>query len=65
MNADILRGKWKQIKGDVKHKWGKLTDDDLAQIDGSRDKLVGVLQERYGESKEDAEKEVDTWQTWS
>ncbi len=63
MNADILRGKWNQIKGKVKQKWGKLTDDDLARIQGSKDELVGAIQERYGKSKDAAEKEVDSWNT--
>jgi uncharacterized protein YjbJ (UPF0337 family) len=61
MNADILRGKWNQIKGKAKRKWGKLTDDDLDKVEGSRDELVGAVQERYGKSKEEAEKEVDEW----
>ncbi len=59
MNKDILKGKWMQIRGDVKKNWGKLTDDDLTQIDGDRDKLIGRLQERYGYSREKAEHEVD------
>ncbi len=61
MNADTLRGKWKQIKGQAKKQWGKLTDDDLDKVEGSRDELVGKIQERYGKSKEAAEKEVDSW----
>jgi len=63
MNADILRGKWNQVKGQAKQKWGKLTDDDLAKVNGSRDELVGIIQERYGKTKEAAEKEVDSWST--
>lgn len=63
MNADILRGKWNQIKGKVKQKWGKLTDDDLDKVEGSRDELVGFIQERYRKSKDAAEKEVDSWKT--
>jgi len=63
MNADILRGKWNQIKGKAKQKWGKLTDDDLDKVQGSRDELVGVIQERYGKSRDAAEKEVDSWKT--
>ncbi|HZN02700.1 MAG TPA: CsbD family protein [Candidatus Polarisedimenticolia bacterium] len=59
LNQDVLKGKWKQMRGQVKQWWGDLTDDDLDQIDGSVDKLVGRLQERYGYAKEDAEKEVD------
>ena len=61
MNWDQAEGKWKQVKGTVKQKWGKLTDDDLAVIAGSRDKLVGRIQERYGMAKDAAEKEVDSW----
>jgi uncharacterized protein YjbJ (UPF0337 family) len=59
MNRDVLKGKWMQIRGDVKRQWGKLTDDDMTQIDGDRDKLMGTLQERYGYSREQAEREVD------
>jgi uncharacterized protein YjbJ (UPF0337 family) len=61
MNWDEVGGKWRQVKGSVKQKWGKLTDDDLDVIAGSRDKLVGRLQERYGLAKEAAEQEVDSW----
>jgi uncharacterized protein YjbJ (UPF0337 family) len=61
MNWDQLEGKWKQAKGSIKQKWGKLTDDDLDVIDGHRDRLVGKLQERYGLAKEAAEQEVDSW----
>ena len=46
MNSDVFAGKWKQMRGQAKEWWGKLTDDDLEQIDGKRDKLVGILQER-------------------
>ena len=57
MNDDILNGKWAQVKGSVKTWWGKLTDDDVEQIDGKFDKLVGKIQEHYGHSREQAEKE--------
>lgn len=57
MNEDILKGKWNQVKGSVKQWWGKLTDDDIQRIDGSYDKLVGKVQERYGYTREQAEKE--------
>ncbi len=50
MNADQLRGKWMQVKGDLKHQWGKFTNDDLQKIEGSFDKILGQLQERYGEN---------------
>jgi uncharacterized protein YjbJ (UPF0337 family) len=61
MNSDILEGKWKQLKGTIKDKWGKLTDDDLDRISGNYDKFEGTLQERYGWGKEDARRELDTW----
>jgi uncharacterized protein YjbJ (UPF0337 family) len=56
-----VAGNWKQVKGKVKEKWGKLTDDDLEVIEGKKDQLLGRLQERYGYSKEQAEKELDSW----
>lgn len=59
MNKDVLQGNWKQIKGEIKKWWGNVTDDDLTKIDGSHDKLVGVLQERYGYARERAESEVN------
>lgn len=59
MNWDQVEGKWKQYQGQVKEKWGKLTDDDLDVIDGRRQQLVGKLQERYGTAREVAEKQVD------
>jgi uncharacterized protein YjbJ (UPF0337 family) len=59
MNADVLAGKWKQVQGEVKKQWGKLTDDDLMIVEGQRDKLVGLVQERYGYAREQAEHEVD------
>lgn len=59
MNADILRGKWNQLKGEVKSQWGKLTDDDLDRIEGDTDKLIGRVQERYGCAREQAQREVD------
>jgi uncharacterized protein YjbJ (UPF0337 family) len=57
MNREVLHGKWKQLKGDVKVKFGKLTDDDLAQTEGNEEKIIGKLQERYGYSKEEAHEE--------
>ena len=59
MNQDIFEGKWKESKGQVKEWWGKLTDDDLQQIDGKSDQLVGILQQKYGYTKEQAEKELN------
>jgi uncharacterized protein YjbJ (UPF0337 family) len=61
MNWDQIEGKWKQAKGSVKQKWGKLTDDDLDVINGKQDVLVGKIQERYGISKEEAQKQLDSW----
>jgi uncharacterized protein YjbJ (UPF0337 family) len=59
MNWDQLEGKWKQMKGSVRERWGRLTDDDIEQIAGNRDKFIGLLQERYGLVKEAAERELD------
>lgn len=61
MNEHTLKGEWNQLKGTVKQKWADLTDDDLTHIEGSRDKLVGRIQERYGRAKDEAEREVDDW----
>jgi uncharacterized protein YjbJ (UPF0337 family) len=59
VNRDILKGKWTQLKGGIRTRWGKLTDDDLTQIEGEAEKLIGKLQERYGYKREEAEREVD------
>jgi len=59
MNSDILKGKWTQVKGEVRSKWGKLTDDDLTQIEGETEKMIGKLQERYGYGRQQAEKELN------
>ena len=63
MAEDMFKGAWKQLKGNVKKQWGKLTDDDMMEIDGNKDVLVGKLQERYGYSKAQAEKDYETWLT--
>lgn len=57
MNSDVIKGKWKQLTGKIKERWGDLTDDDLQAADGHAEYLVGKLQERYGWSKERAEQE--------
>lgn len=62
MNKDQLEGDWTNLKGKIKEKWGKLTDDDLKVIEGKRDQLAGKLQERYGYAKEQAEKELKEFQ---
>jgi len=59
MNWDQVKGSWKQVQGQVKQKWGKLTDDDLSVVAGKRDELAGVLQQKYGVAKEQAERELD------
>jgi uncharacterized protein YjbJ (UPF0337 family) len=59
MNWDELEGKWKQYRGQLREKWGKLTDDDLHVIAGKREQLIGRLQERYGLAKEVAAKQAD------
>ena len=59
MNKDTLSGNWKKAKGDLKQWWGKLTDNDILYVDGKVDKLLGILQERYGWTREQAEKEVN------
>jgi uncharacterized protein YjbJ (UPF0337 family) len=61
MNTDQLQGKWKQMKGSIKERWGKLTDDDVDIINGQSDQLVGRIQERYGIAKEEARRQVDEW----
>lgn len=63
MNKDILKGKWKQATGELKSRWGKLTDDDIQTLDGEREKLVGKLQERYGLARDAAEKQVSEFES--
>lgn len=59
MNRDVLEGKWKQLRGQAKGWWGKLTDDDLDRAEGKADQLIGLLQEKYGYTRERAEEEFD------
>lgn len=61
MNWDQVAGNWKQVKGKARQQWGKLTDDDLDVIAGRRDELVGVLQERYGWAREEAQRQADAF----
>lgn len=61
MNWDRVEGKWKQMRGAARAKWGRLTDDDLDLIAGHRDQLIGRLQERYGIARDEAEKQTDDW----
>lgn len=62
MNWDQMAGKWKQVKGSAKERWGKLTDDDLTMIEGKRDQLAGRIQERYGITREEAERQLDDFE---
>ena len=63
MNRDTFKGQWKQMKGEVKRRWGKLTDDELDQVEGSFEKLAGRIQERYGYQRDQAEREIDEFFT--
>jgi len=58
MNKDLFQGKWHEVKGKIKEKWGKLTDDDLTEINGKKEALLGKLQSSYGYAKDKAEKEL-------
>ncbi len=61
MAWDQIKGNWKQFRGRVREKWGELTDDDLDRIDGRREQLEGIIQERYGKAKQAVKAEVDDW----
>ena len=61
MNKNILEGNWKQLKGEVRKQWGKLTDDDVSQVQGSAEKLIGAVQERYGKAHSEAADEVSNF----
>lgn len=62
MNKDIFEGNWKQLKGEVQRQWGKLTQDELDEVEGNRVKLVGLIQERYGVAKDEAEEQLRAWE---
>lgn len=62
MNWDQIEGKWEQVKGSARENWGKLTDDELQEAKGNREQLVGLIQERYGKARAEAEREVENWQ---
>src|SRR6516164_6491039 len=61
MDWNRVEGNWKQLRGQVKERWGRLTDDDLTAIAGKRDELEGKIQERYGYTKDRIRKEIDDW----
>ena len=61
MNWDIIAGKWDQLKGSVKETWGDLTDDEITQMAGNRDKMAGKLQERYGWTKTEVDEKLNDW----
>lgn len=61
MNWDQIEGKWKQLAGSARERWGKLTDDDWQTIGGKKDQLIGRIQERYGIARAEAEKQADEW----
>ena len=61
MNWDQIEGNWKQWRGKAQEQWGDITGDEMDRVEGKRDQLVGLVQERYGHAKEDAEREVDSW----
>ncbi|MFC0281169.1 CsbD family protein [Falsigemmobacter intermedius] len=61
MNWDQIEGRWKEFKGKARETWGDLTDDEYDRVAGKRDQMVGLMQKKYGDSKEAAEKRVDDW----
>jgi uncharacterized protein YjbJ (UPF0337 family) len=61
MNWDQVKGKWHEVKGSIRARWGELTDDEIEELDGNREKMVGKIQQKYGVAKEEAEKQVDEW----
>lgn len=63
MNWDIAKGQWKQFRGQVQEQWGKLIDDDLDQIEGKRDQLLGAVQKRYGVTRDEAEQQVTKFES--
>lgn len=61
MNWDQIEGTWKEMKGKARTSWGELTDDELDQVGGKKDELIGKIQKRYGLEREEAERQVDDW----
>ena len=63
MADPYLKGQWNELKGRVKERWGELTNDDLDRIEGRRDQLVGAIQQQYGRARDEAEREVERWES--
>ena len=61
MNWDQVKGKWTELQGQARQRWGELTDDDIAEARGDREELAGKIQQRYGKTREEAQREVDEW----
>jgi uncharacterized protein YjbJ (UPF0337 family) len=61
MNWDQIEGNWKEFKGTAQAQWGKLTDDELDRVDGRRTELIGLLQQKYGQTREQVERDIDAW----
>ena len=61
MNQDTFKGQWTQIKGSIREQWGKLTNDDLDQVEGRAEQLIGRIQERYGIARDEAQRQFDSW----
>lgn len=61
MNWDQIEGNWKEFKGKAQAQWGKLTDDEIDRVDGRRTELAGLIQQKYGKTREEAEREVNQW----
>ena len=61
MNQDVLEGNWKMLRGRIREKWGELTDDEVDQVAGKRDRLAGMLQAKYGYTKDEVERQIDEW----
>jgi uncharacterized protein YjbJ (UPF0337 family) len=61
MDWNVIEGNWKQAQGKIRQKWGKLTDDDLTRINGQREQLEGIIQQRYGFARDKVRQDVDAW----
>lgn len=62
MNKDIIQGNWRQLKGEAQKQWGRLTNDQIDQVEGNREKLLGFIQKSYGVAKDEAEKQIREWE---